>query len=78
MSQPALFVHSSDDTVVPYKGAEVVASMWPGAQWLLVDGLGHHREFLNDNVVLERVSAFVGSAPAHLKIVLATARRASL
>ena len=78
MSQPALFVHSSDDTVVPYNGAEVVASIWPGAQWLLVDGLGHHREFLNDDVVLERVSAFVGSAPAHLKIVLATARRASL
>ena len=78
MSQPALLVHSSDDTVVSYKGAEVVASIWPGAQWLLVEGLGHHGEFLNDNVVLERVSAFVESAPAQVNAVPATARRANL
>ncbi len=78
MSQPALFIHSSDDPVVPYKGAEIVASIWPGAQWLLVDGLGHHREFLNGNAVLERVSAFVGDARVDLETSLATARRADL
>ncbi|TIN31453.1 MAG: alpha/beta hydrolase [Mesorhizobium sp.] len=78
MSQPALFIHSSDDPVVPYKGAETVASIWPGAEWLLVDGLGHQGEFLNDKVVLERVSAFVGSAPTHAETSPATAQRANL
>ena len=74
MSQPALFVHSSDDPVVLYEGAEIAASTWPGAQWLLVDGLGHNEEFLKDNAVLELVSAFVGGALTHLETSLAPAR----
>lgn len=43
LSQPALFIHSRDDRVVPMRDAVESASCWAGARLLAVDGLGHRR-----------------------------------
>lgn len=57
MRQRALFVHSADDRMVSFSAAREVASRWPGAQWMAVDGLGHKR-LLRDPEVVARVLAF--------------------
>ncbi|HEV2502097.1 MAG TPA: alpha/beta hydrolase [Mesorhizobium sp.] len=55
--QPALFVHSTDDRIVSSTAAEEVASIWRGAQWVAVNGLGHRR-LLEDADVVARIVAF--------------------
>jgi pimeloyl-ACP methyl ester carboxylesterase len=56
--QPALFVHSSDDRVVPIEDSLASALAWPGARHLRVEGLGHRR-ILADPAVIAAVMAFV-------------------
>ena len=43
LSQPALFVHSDDDRVVPVADSRLTASAWRGAQHVTVAGQGHAR-----------------------------------
>ena len=61
MRQPALFIHGSDDKVVPHEGAQAAAASWPGAQWLLLEGLGHYKTLLEDPRVVRRVLEFASS-----------------
>jgi pimeloyl-ACP methyl ester carboxylesterase len=57
-SEPALFVHSGDDRVVPVADSRLAASAWRGAQHVTVEGLGHVR-LLRDGAVITRVTSFV-------------------
>ncbi len=43
LRQPALFIHSTDDRVVPIADACETAAAWPGARMVEVEGLGHRR-----------------------------------
>jgi pimeloyl-ACP methyl ester carboxylesterase len=58
LSQPALYVHSSDDRVVGIADAEAASAAWRGARLLRVDGLGHRR-LLQDPEVVAAVTEFV-------------------
>lgn len=57
MTAKALVVHSIDDEQCPMQNAERLCELWPGAELLLVDGLGH-RFVAQDAQVLERVVDF--------------------
>ena len=57
--EPVLFVHSDDDPVVPFQGAQRVATVWPGARWAPVTGLSHTRPLLDDPGVRALVRDFV-------------------
>jgi len=61
LRRPALFIHASDDKVVPHEGAQAAAAIWPGAQWLLLEGLGHYKTLLEDPRVVRRVLEFASS-----------------
>ncbi len=58
MSARALFVHSADDEQVSFAGARSAAAAWPGAEFLLVDGLGH-RLVAQDPDIVARVADFL-------------------
>ena len=58
LAQPALFIHSADDRVVPIEDSIASAAAWPGARHLRVDGLGHRR-ILADAAVVEAAVGFV-------------------
>jgi pimeloyl-ACP methyl ester carboxylesterase len=38
---PALVIHGSDDSLLPYENGRITADAIPGADWLLVEGMGH-------------------------------------
>lgn len=57
MTTPALIIHSIDDEQCPMENAERMAQLWPGAELLLVDGLGH-RFVAQDGDVLQRTVDF--------------------
>lgn len=40
---PALLLHSADDRLVPVADSLQLASLWPGAELTLLQGLGHRR-----------------------------------
>lgn len=61
LSQPALFVHSDDDRVVPLADSQLTASVWRGARHEMVEGLGHAR-LLRDAGVIDQVARFVSNA----------------
>ena len=58
LAQPALFIHSADDRVVPIEDSIASAAAWPGARHMRVDGLGHRR-ILADAAVIEAAVGFV-------------------
>ena len=58
LRQPALFIHSSDDRVVAIEDSLATAAVWPGAQHLRVEGLGHRR-ILADSTVVAAALEFV-------------------
>jgi pimeloyl-ACP methyl ester carboxylesterase len=60
----ALLIHSRDDTVVPFRDAEVIAAAWPGARLMSVEGLGHRRLLDDAAVVGAAVSHVLGSTIA--------------
>ena len=61
-------IHSMDDEACPVSSSQALASLWPGAELVLVDGLGH-RLVAQDDAVLARALEFVEdvrlAAPAH-------------
>ncbi|MDB5800628.1 MAG: alpha/beta hydrolase fold protein [Rhodocyclales bacterium] len=62
LPQPALFVHSDNDRVVPVADSLLTASAWRGAQHMVVEGLGHAR-LLRHAEVIDRVARFVSAHP---------------
>lgn len=54
---PALLIHSADDRITPVADALQLASVWPGAEMHLLQGLGHRR-LLSDAAVIERAVGF--------------------
>ncbi len=65
LRQPALFIHSGDDRVVPIEDSLASAAAWPGARHLRVEGLGHGR-ILADAAVVASALRFI-TTPAHPK-----------
>lgn len=63
MTRPALVVHALDDEQTPVDNAYRLAELWPGAELMLVDDLGH-RFVAQDAAVLERIVEFVEGYPA--------------
>lgn len=61
MTTPALVVHSIDDEQTPLANAQRLTGLWPDAELMLTDGLGH-RFVAQDDDVLERVVGFVEGA----------------
>jgi pimeloyl-ACP methyl ester carboxylesterase len=64
LRQPALLLHSADDRVVPLRTSEELAAIWPGAQLVRLDGLGHRRILAAPEVVAAAVSFAVNSQSA--------------
>ena len=58
MTAKALIIHAFDDDQCPVGNAEKMAKLWPGAELVLVDDLGH-RLIAQDDVVLQRIIGFV-------------------
>lgn len=58
MTTPMLAVHSLDDEQCPFANSERLVALWPGADLLAVDGLGH-RFLAQDRDVLDRIVNFV-------------------
>ncbi|MFC3865197.1 alpha/beta fold hydrolase [Alcaligenes aquatilis] len=54
----ALLIHSDDDRVIPNSIGQEVANAWPGAEFLLVNGLGH-RKILSAPIVVEAAVSFL-------------------
>lgn len=60
LSQPALFIHSTDDRVVPIAEALESAAAWKGSRFMRVEGLGHRR-VLQANRVIDAAISFISS-----------------
>ena len=58
MTAEALFVHSVDDDGCPYENSRTLANLWPNAELLLTDGLGH-RIVAQDAEIHERILDFL-------------------
>jgi pimeloyl-ACP methyl ester carboxylesterase len=58
MTAQALILHSMDDDQCPVANAQKMHDLWPGSDLVLVDDLGH-RLIAQDDVVIERIIAFV-------------------
>lgn len=43
LRQPALVIHDRTDKEVPFAEGEAVAAAWPGAEFIVTEGLGHRR-----------------------------------
>lgn len=55
---PALVIHDTGDSEVPFEDGAAIAAAWPGARFLATEGLGHRR-ILRDPGVLGEAGAFV-------------------
>jgi pimeloyl-ACP methyl ester carboxylesterase len=58
---PLLLVHDRGDLAVPFQESARIAKVWPGAERLNTEGLGHHR-IVHDPEVVARVADFIGGA----------------
>ncbi|MDX2235582.1 MAG: alpha/beta hydrolase, partial [Hyphomonadaceae bacterium] len=59
MTARALILHSYDDDACDYAGAQALADVWPGAELLITDGLGH-RMICQTPAIVDRIVEFVG------------------
>jgi pimeloyl-ACP methyl ester carboxylesterase len=62
---PALFVHDSADTEVPFEHSLRLCGRMPGARLVRTHGLGHHR-ILRDRAVVAAVVDFIGGNDEHI------------
>jgi pimeloyl-ACP methyl ester carboxylesterase len=76
LPQPALYVHSADDRVVPIADAHAACAAWPGARLWRVDGLGHRR-LLFDPAVVAVVTTFVATGALPVQAVAGEALAAA-
>lgn len=53
---PVLIVHDRDDHDVPYMLGQKLADAWPGAEFLLTEGLGHRRILRNRETINKSIS----------------------
>lgn len=58
MKAPVLLVHSYDDEQCPAENSQKLAELWPGAETLMTDGLGH-RLIAQDEDVMRQIVAWV-------------------
>ena len=58
LDRPGLIIHGTADPDVPWQDAEVLAAAWPESDLMLLEGVGHRR-ILRDEVVLDRIEAFL-------------------
>lgn len=58
MSSPLLVVHDREDRDVPWTDGEAIATAWPGAKFVVTEGLGHRR-IVHDPSVVSRAVAFL-------------------
>lgn len=58
MTIPLLVVHDRSDAEVPWEQGEAIARVWPGAELVTTEGLGHRR-VLRDPAVVARVAGFL-------------------
>jgi len=56
---PALVLSDRDDKEADHEDGPRIARVWPGAELVVTDGLGHRR-ILRDEETIKRVVAFVG------------------
>jgi pimeloyl-ACP methyl ester carboxylesterase len=55
---PALVIHDRDDEDIPLKEGRAIATSWPGSEFVVTEGLGHHA-IMRDPGVARRVADFV-------------------
>lgn len=60
---PLLLIHDVGDLAIPVEESARIAKVWPGAERILTEGLGHNR-ILQDPEVLSRAAAFIAAGPA--------------
>lgn len=60
---PLLLIHDVGDQEVPVEESARIAEVWPGAERMLTEGLGHHR-IVHDPKVVARATAFLAGIPA--------------
>jgi pimeloyl-ACP methyl ester carboxylesterase len=58
LTVPALVIHDTDDSSVPWQQGEMIATAWPGARFMKTQGLGHGR-ILRDRDIVEAAVAFI-------------------
>lgn len=58
MTAQALIIHAMDDEQCPVGNSQKMADLWPGAELMLMDDLGH-RLIAQDDVVMQRIIGFV-------------------
>jgi pimeloyl-ACP methyl ester carboxylesterase len=61
MRARALFVHSIDDPETDFQNSRTLADLWPDAQLLLTDGMGH-RAIAMDASIIARIVEFLEAA----------------
>lgn len=61
LSTPCLAIHSIDDEQCPLANSQKLVELWPGAELMMVDALGH-RFLAQDADVIDRVVRFVEDA----------------
>lgn len=52
MTARALFVHSLDDAEADAQNSRTLADLWPGAELLLTDGMGHRAIAMDESIIL--------------------------
>lgn len=60
---PLLLIHDQADQAVPVEESARIVEVWPGAERMLTQGLGHHR-IVHDPQVVARATAFLAGVPA--------------
>lgn len=64
ITQPLLVIHDTEDEVIPYRHAQIIAEAYPDtATQVTTNGLGHRRVLNNEDVV-DTVTRFVTQQPA--------------
>ncbi|TNE57106.1 MAG: alpha/beta hydrolase, partial [Alphaproteobacteria bacterium] len=58
---PTLVIHGRDDPLIPLAAGESVASLVPGAQLVIIDGMGHEITPDLGSIVVSHVVAFTGA-----------------